>query len=122
MDFPSTNTVVTDFLEWFRTEVQAVPIAFSECLENITYYTLIGVFKMLAGVECGHLPELKKLALSCDDSLLHDVPNDVGWIEKKLVKNQWVKHGLSYCMQKIEEENWVSFVAMIFDLRKCIVV
>jgi hypothetical protein len=48
---------------------------------------MIGVFKMLAGVECGHLPKLKKLALSCDDSLLHDVPDDVGRIVKRLVKN-----------------------------------
>jgi hypothetical protein len=42
---------------------------------------------MLVGVECEHLPELKKLALSCDDSLLHDVPNNVGQIAKKHVKN-----------------------------------
>jgi hypothetical protein len=77
---------------------------------------------MLAGVECGHLPELKKLALSCVDSLLHDVLDDVGRIVMRLVKNMWVKHGLSYCMQKIEEENRVSFVAMILVLRRCIVV
>jgi hypothetical protein len=116
MDYPSTNTTVTDFLEWFRTEVQALPIAFSECNENITCFALIGVIKMLAGVECGHLPELKKLALSCDGSLLHDVPDDICQIVKRLVKNWWVKHGLSYCMQKIEEENQVSFVVMIFVL------
>jgi hypothetical protein len=105
MNFPSANTTVTDFLEWFWMEVQALPIAFSECNENMTCFALIGVIKMLAGVECGHLSELKKLALSCDDSLLHDVPDDVGCIAKRLVKNWWVRHGLSYCMQKIEEEN-----------------
>jgi hypothetical protein len=82
MDFPSANTTVTNFLGWFRTEVQTLPIAFSERIENITCFTLIGVIKMLAGVECGHLPELKKLALSCDDSLLHDVPDDVDHIVK----------------------------------------
>jgi hypothetical protein len=122
MDFPSANTTVTDFLEWFGMEVQALPITFSYCNENITCFTLIGVFKMLAGVECGHLPELKKPVLSCDDSFLHNVPYDVGRIVKRLVNNLWVKHGLLYCMQKIEEENRVSFVAMIFVLRKCIVV
>jgi hypothetical protein len=122
MDFPSANTTVTDFLEWFRTEVHALPIAFSECNENITCFTLIGVIKMLAGLECGPLPELKKLVLSCDDSLLHDVPDDVGRIAKRLVKNWWVKHALPYCMQNIEEENWVSFASMIFILRRCIVV
>jgi hypothetical protein len=110
------------FLEWFRTEVQVLPIAFFECNENITCFYLIGVIKMLVGVECGHLPELKKLALSCNDSLLHDVPDDVGQIAKRLVKNWWVKHGLSYCMPKIEEENWVSFIAIIFVLRRCIAV
>jgi hypothetical protein len=68
------------------------------------------------GVECEHFLGLKKMALSCDDSFLHDVPDDVGWIAKKLVKNWWVKDGLLYCMQKIEEENRVSFIAMIFDL------
>jgi hypothetical protein len=87
MDFPSANTTVTNFLEWFQTEVQVVPIAFFECNENITYYAPIGVFKTPAGVDSGHLPELKKLALSCDDSLLHNVPDDVGWIVRKLVKN-----------------------------------
>jgi hypothetical protein len=59
MDFPSANTIVTDFLEWFWTEVQALPISFSECNENITCFTLIGVLKILVGVECGHLPELE---------------------------------------------------------------
>jgi hypothetical protein len=122
MDFPSTNTTVTDFLEWFWMEVQALPIASSECNENITYFALIGVIKMLAGVECGHLPELKRLMLSCDDSLLHNVPDDVGCITKRLVKNWWVKHGLLYCMQKNEEENRVRFIAMIFILWRCIVV
>jgi hypothetical protein len=122
MDFPSANTTVTDFLESFQMEVQALPIFFSECNDNITCCALIGVIKMLARVECGHLLELKMLALSCDDSLLHDVPNDVGRIAKRLVKNWWVKHGLSYCMQKIEEENRVTFIAMIFILWRCIVV
>jgi hypothetical protein len=56
------------------------------------------------------------MALSCDDSLLHNVFDDVGQITKKLVKNWWVKHGLLYCMQTIEEENWVSFIAMILDM------
>jgi chromosome segregation ATPase len=87
MDFPSTNTTVNKILEWFRTEVQALPTTFAECNENITCYTLIGVFKMLAGVECEQLLELKNLALSCDESLLHDFPDDVGLIAKKLVKN-----------------------------------
>jgi hypothetical protein len=109
LHFPSANTTVIDFLESFWTEVQALPITFSECNENITWYAWIGVFKMLAGVEYGHLLELKKLVLSCDDSLLHDVPDDVGRIAKKLVKNWWVKHGLSYYMQKIEKRTvWAS--------------
>jgi hypothetical protein len=53
------------------------------------YYQLCSdwCFQDACRVECGHLPELKKMALSCDDSLLHDVPDNVGWIEKKLVKN-----------------------------------
>jgi hypothetical protein len=111
MDFPSANTTVTDFLESFQMEVQALPIFFSKCNDNITCCALIGVIKMLA-----------RVALSCDDSLLHDVPNDVGRIAKRLVKNWWVKHGLPYCMQKIEEENRVTFIAMIFILWRCIVV
>jgi hypothetical protein len=93
MDFPSANTTVTNFFEWFQTEVQALRIAFFECNENITCFTLIGVIKMIAGVECRHLSEL-----SCDDSLLHDVLDDVGRIVKILVKNWWVKHGLPYSM------------------------
>jgi hypothetical protein len=122
MDFPSLNTTVIFFLEWFRKEVQALPTTFAECNENIMCYALIGVLKMLVGVDCEHLPELKMLPLSCNDSLLHDVPDDVGRIAKKLVKNYWVKHGLPYCIQKIEEENHVSFITMILYLEKCIVV
>jgi hypothetical protein len=49
MDFPSANTIVNDFLEWFQMEVQALPTVFAECNENITCYALIDVFKMLAG-------------------------------------------------------------------------
>jgi hypothetical protein len=64
---------------------------------------------MLAGEGYEHLPELKKLALSCDASVLQDFPMETGRIAKRLVKNWWTKHGLSYCMQKIKEENRVSF-------------
>jgi hypothetical protein len=49
MDFPTTNATVSDMLEWFRTEVQALPTAFAECNENITCFALVGSFKMLAG-------------------------------------------------------------------------
>jgi hypothetical protein len=42
---------------------------------------------MLTGVECGHLPELKKSALSYDASLLHDVPDDLGKIAQSVVKH-----------------------------------
>jgi hypothetical protein len=54
---------------------------------------LVGVFKMLAMVECEHLPELKKLAMSCDASIMHDLPDDIGRIAKKLMRNWWTKHG-----------------------------
>jgi hypothetical protein len=33
MDFPSANTTVNDFLEWFWTEVQALPTVVAECNE-----------------------------------------------------------------------------------------
>jgi hypothetical protein len=59
MDFASANTTVTNFLEWFRAEVQALPMAFSECNENITCYTLISVFKMLARCSVGICQSLK---------------------------------------------------------------
>jgi hypothetical protein len=35
-----------------------LPAAFAKCNENITCFMLVGIFKMLAGVECGHLSEL----------------------------------------------------------------
>jgi hypothetical protein len=121
MDF-HTNASILDLLEWFQADVEAMPTAFTECNENITCYVLIGIFKMLVGEVCEHLLELKKLALSCDASLLQDVPNDLGRIAKKLVKNWWTKHGLPYCMQKMEEENRVSFPRMYFGRRPYIVV
>jgi hypothetical protein len=108
-----------DFLEWFWVEVAVMPTAFIECNENITCYALIGIFQMLVGEGCEHLSELKKLALSCDASILQDFPVETGRIAKRLVKNCWTKHGLPYCMQKIKEENWVSSTTLSLgvDLR-----
>jgi hypothetical protein len=99
---------LSDFIEWFWAEVTMMPTAFAECNENITCYALIGIFQMLAGEGCEQLPELKKLALSCDASVLQHFLVETGWIVKRLTKNWWTRHGLPYCMQKIEEENWVS--------------
>jgi hypothetical protein len=65
---------------------------------------------MLARVECGHLPELQKLAISCDPSLRHDIPEDLGKIARRLVRNWWTNHGLPYWMQWVEEDNQVSFI------------
>jgi hypothetical protein len=79
-------------------EVTAMPTTFAKCNENITYYALIGVFLMLAGEGCEHLPELKKLALSGDASILQNFPTKTDQIVKRLVKNWWNKHGLPYCM------------------------
>jgi hypothetical protein len=87
MDFPTTNATVFDMLEWFRTEVQLLPTTFAKHNENITCFALIGVFKILAGVECGHILELKKSILTCDASLLHDVPDDLGKIAQRVVKH-----------------------------------
>jgi hypothetical protein len=98
INFPATNTTIFTLLDWFWTEDQAFPTAFAECNKNITCFTLVGVFKMLMRVECEHLPELKKLALSCDASILHDVSDDIGRIAKTLVKNWWTNHGLPYSM------------------------
>jgi hypothetical protein len=105
-EFP-TDASLSDFFEWFRTEVTAMPTAFAECNKNITCYALIGVFQMLAREGCEHLSELKKLALSYDASVLQDFPVETGQIAKRLMKN-WTKHCLPYCMQKIEEENQAS--------------
>jgi hypothetical protein len=107
-EFP-TGATLSDFLEWFRAAVAVMYTAFIECNDNITCYALICVFQMLAGEGCEHLPELKKLALSCDASVLQDFPMEAGRIAKRLMKNWWTKHGLPYCMQKTEEENRVSF-------------
>jgi hypothetical protein len=87
-----------------------MPTSFAECNENITCYAFIGIFQMLATEGCEHVPELRKHAHSYDASVLHDVMVGTGRIVKRLVKNWWNAHGLSYCMRKIEEENRVSFV------------
>jgi hypothetical protein len=97
VEFPS-GASLSNFFKWFRKEIESMPTAFAEYNENITCYTLIGVFQMLTGEGCGHLPELKKLALSCDALVLRDFPMETGQIAKKLLKNWWMKHGLSYCM------------------------
>jgi hypothetical protein len=118
-EFPS-DASLSDFFQWFRTEVMSMPTTFVECNKNITCYAFVGVFQMLAGEGCEHLLELKKLALSCDASVLRDFPIETGWIAKKLVKNWWTKHGLPYCMQKIEEENRVSFGIQSLQINLCV--
>jgi hypothetical protein len=112
--FPATKATVSDMLEWFRTEVQAPPTAFAESNQNITCFAVAGVLRMLAGVECGHLSELKKVAISCNTSLLHNVPDDLAKIAGTLVRNWWSNHGLPYCIQQVEEENQVSFALIPF--------
>jgi hypothetical protein len=72
-EFP-TDASMSDFLGWFRVEIAAMPTAFAECNENITCYALIGIIQMLVGEGCEHVLELKKLALSCDASLIQEFP------------------------------------------------
>jgi hypothetical protein len=103
-------------------EVATLPTTFTDCNENITCYALIGIFKMLVGEGCERMPGLKKLAMSYDASLLHNDSGELGRIAKRLVKNWWTKHGLPYCMQRIEEENQVSFATMYIDKRTYIIV
>jgi hypothetical protein len=105
----SADASLSNFFKWFRKEIESMPTAFMECNENITCYALIGIFQMLAGEGCEHLMELKKLAHSCNASILQNFPMKTGRIAKRLVKNWSNLHGLPYCLQKIEEENRVSF-------------
>jgi hypothetical protein len=118
VEFP-TSASLSNFFEWFQVEVAVMPTTFAECNENITCYALIGIFQMLAGEGCQHLPELKKLALSYDASVLQDFLTETGQIAKRLMKNWWTKHGLPYCMQKIEEENWVSSDTLSLGVDLC---
>jgi hypothetical protein len=117
-EFP-TSASLSDLFEWFQVEVATIPTASVECNENITCYALIGVFQMLTGEWCEHLPELKKLALSSDALALQDFPAKTGQIAKRLIKNCWTKHGLPYCMHKIEEVNRVSSGTLSLGLGLC---
>jgi hypothetical protein len=113
-EFPATNATVGTMLDWFWMEVQALPTAFAESIQNITCYAVAGILKMLARVKCGHLSELRKLAMSCDASILHDIPEDLGKIARNLVRNWWTNHGLLYCLRRVEEDNRVSFIPKPF--------
>jgi hypothetical protein len=114
-EFP-IGASLSDFFKWFQTEISSMPTTSAECNENITCYVLIGVFQMPATEGCEHVPELRKLGHSYDASILHNFPVDTGRIAKRLVKNWWNAHDLPYCMHKIEEENWVSFVIHYFQV------
>jgi hypothetical protein len=89
-------------------EVRALPSAFAEANQNITCYVVAGILKMLSGVGCEHLSELRKLAISSDSSILHDIPSGIGKIAGKLVKKWWTEQRLPYCMQRWEEDNQLS--------------
>jgi hypothetical protein len=97
VEFP-TDYSISDLLEWFLVEVAVMPTALTECNENTTCYALIGIFKILVGERCEHLSELRKLALSCDASLLEDFPKNLSRIVNRLVKNWWTKHNMPYYM------------------------
>jgi hypothetical protein len=56
VEFP-VGASVPDLLEWFWVEVTAMPIAFTDCNENITCHVLIGIFKMFVGKGCGPRPD-----------------------------------------------------------------
>jgi hypothetical protein len=75
-------------------KIKSMPTPFVEGNENITCYTLIDVFQMLAGGGCEHVSELIKLAHSYDASVLQNFPLETGRREKRLVKNWWNAHGL----------------------------
>jgi hypothetical protein len=64
--------------------------------------------------------EFKKLALSCDASVLQVFPAETVRIAKRLMKNWWTKHGLPHYMQKIEEENWVSSSVYYLHVNLCV--
>jgi hypothetical protein len=98
----------------------AMPTAFAECNQNITCYVMAGILKKLVGVECGYLPELRELAMSCDASILHGIPKDIARIVRRLVRNWWTSHGLPYYMQRTEEDNRVSFAPISFVVREFI--
>jgi hypothetical protein len=67
-----------------------MPTTFTECNENITCYTLIGVFQMLNGECCEHVQELRKQAHSYDALILQSFPVETDRITKGLVKNWWM--------------------------------
>jgi hypothetical protein len=48
VEFP-TDYSISNLLEWFLVEVAVMPTALTECNENTTCYTLIGIFKILVG-------------------------------------------------------------------------
>jgi hypothetical protein len=73
-----------------------MPIAFAECNEHITCYALIGIFLLLVGERCEHVPELKKMAHSFDASILQNFPVETGRIAKRLMMNWWNVHSLPY--------------------------
>jgi uncharacterized membrane protein len=110
----NTGRTVRGILDWFNGEVQALLGTFTEANKNIICYAVAGILKILAGVGCEHLPELRKLVASSDASLLHEIPTDIGKIAEKLMQRWWTNHGLPYCMQHLEEYNRVSFILMTF--------
>jgi hypothetical protein len=80
-----------------------MPTTLRECNENITCYTLIGIFHMLVEEGCEHVPELRKLANSYDALIHQNFLVESRRIAKRLVKNWWNAHGLPYYMCKIEK-------------------
>jgi hypothetical protein len=110
--FPTTNATIGSMLDWFRMEVQALPTAFTESDQNITGFGVAGILRMFVVVQCGHLPELQRLEISSDTLLLQKIPDDIGKIAGKHVRNWWTNHGLLYCMQWVEEDNRVSSISV----------
>jgi hypothetical protein len=97
MKYTNSETI-SNIIDWFEGEVQTLPVTFADANKNITCSIVVGILKMLTEVGCEHIPELWKLAVSRDASLLHEIPEDMGKIAWKLVRRRWMNHVLPYCI------------------------
>jgi hypothetical protein len=89
-----------------------LPDTFTEANKNITCFAMASILKMLEESGNELVPELRSLAASSDASVLMDISEDIGKIDKRLVRRWWTHHGLPYCICRLKVDNQVSFVLL----------
>jgi hypothetical protein len=96
LTYPGKCSTIGEVIEWFDKEIQALSNAIVRANKNFLCYCIAGVLRMLYDNDCGHVEELQTIMNSCNASILHDIPDEIGKLSGCIVRKWWSTYGLPY--------------------------